>query len=99
MSRTTTLLTHNDGIIFSLSFSYLSLYIILLANISDVALDVNEKASGAVVFNYLIFLQCGEGHGPVENLLKDVHCPPDKSKCAPTPRLRIPPHITKVHKT
>lgn len=75
------------------------LYIILLANISDVALDVNEKVSGAVVLNYLIFLQCGEGHGPAENLLKDVHCPPDKSKCAPTPRLRIPPHINKVHKT
>lgn len=45
--------------------------VILLAN-SDIVLGFNEKASSAVVFNYLIFLQCGEGHGPFENLLKDV---------------------------
>lgn len=46
---------------------------ILLANISDIVLDFNEKASSAVVFNYLIFLECGEGRGPLENLLKNVH--------------------------
>lgn len=56
------------------------LCIILLANISDVALDSDEKASSAVVFNYLIFLQCGEGHDPFQNLLKDVHCPPEKKQ-------------------
>lgn len=49
------------------------IYAILLANISDIVLDFNGKGSSAVVFNYLIFLECGEGRGPLENLLKNVH--------------------------
>lgn len=75
--------------VLSASVIYL-LCVTLLADISDIGLDFNEKASSAVVFNCLIFLQCGEGHGPFENLLKDMHCPPDESKRAPTPKLKVP---------
>ena len=84
---------------------------ILLANISDIVLDFNEKASSAVVFNYLIFLECGEGRGPFENLLKNVHSvlqikvnvhPHPDSKClsfqnSPSPHRFS--QTTKVHET
>ena len=83
------------------------LCVILLANISDFVLDFNKKASSAVFFNYLIFLECGEGHDPFQNLLKDVQIKanvnphPDSESLSfqnsPSPH-RLP-RTTKVHET